>query len=98
MGIGGGEPMMQPTVRFSRHDARIPFFFLLGPYFRAAPSENQTIGLITGGKTKEPRGFAHKGIPRWSLLMIVIPVLHTRMQPALGQDMSNSPICFYVIH
>ena len=58
--------------------------FFSGPYFWEAPSENQTIGLITEGNTKEARGFAHKGIPRWSLSMIVIPVLHTRMQPALG--------------
>ena len=63
MGIGGGKTTMRPTVRFSRDEARIPFFFISGPYFRAAPSESLIIELITGGKTKEARGFAHKGIP-----------------------------------
>ena len=35
---------------------------------------------------------AYKGILRWSLITIVIPVLHTRIPPAPGQDVSNSPI------
>ena len=35
----------------------------------------------------------YKGIPRWSLLMIVIPVLNTRTQLALGHGMLNSLIC-----
>ena len=34
---------------------------LSGPYFRAAPSEDQIIRLITGEKTKEAKGFAHTG-------------------------------------
>ena len=65
---------------------------LSGHYFWAVPSENLIIGLITGGKPKEARGFAHKGIPRWSLLMIVIPVLNTCTQLALGHGMLNSHI------
>ena len=36
-------------------------FFLSGPYFRAASSESRIVGLITGGKTKEAKGFTHKG-------------------------------------
>ena len=54
------------------HILQLPFFS--GPHFQEAPSENRTIGLITEGNTKEARGFAHKGIPRWSLSMIVIHV------------------------
>ena len=78
MGIGGGATTMRSTVWLNRHETAYLYHHLLsflGPYFQAAPSENSTIGLITGGDTKEARGFAHKGILRWSSSMIVIPVL-----------------------
>ena len=60
MGIGGGAMVMRSTVR----SAATYFNNLLslsGPYFRAASLENRIIGLITGEKTKEAKGFAHKG-------------------------------------
>ena len=36
------------------------------------------------GKPRRQKALRTKGIPRWYLSMIVIPVLHTRMRPALG--------------
>lgn len=41
---------------------------------------------------RRQEALAYKGILRWSLITIVIPVLHTRTQLTPGQDVSNSPI------
>ena len=62
--------------------------FLFGRLFRQ--SDYQTHNGMETPRRQE--ALAYNGIPRWSLITIVIPILHTHMQLALGQDMSNSPI------
>ena len=86
MGIGGGTTAMRSTVRLNRHETRIPlsYSFFSGPYFREALSDSLIIRLITGRKNQGGKRLSYKGIPRWSLLTIVIPVLHTHTQLALG--------------
>ena len=61
-------------------------------YFRSlssgGSSERPAIKHTPGGQ----EALAYEGILRWSLITIVIPILHTRIPPAPGQDVSNSPI------
>ena len=86
--------MTRSTMRFDRprtHAFSHPFFFQV-PIFRRLfrkTGYRTHSGLDTLGGQE---ALAYEGILRWSLITIVIPVLHTRIQPAPGQDVSNSPI------
>ena len=62
-----------------------PFFS--GPYLEEALPKDLLSDTLGGQEA-----LAYKGILRWSLITIVIPVLHTRIPPAPNQDVSNSPI------
>ena len=86
--------MKWSTMRFDRpgtHAFLHPFFFQV-PTFRRLFRKT---GYRTHSGTDKPGGqeaLAYKGILRWSLIMIVIPILHKCISRTPGQDVSNSPI------
>ena len=97
MGMDGGTTRPRSTMRLNCSWMCITFslsfrVFLFPRLFLI----NLLIGPHSGMDTTRKLGARmYKGIPRWSLLMIVIPVLNTRMQLVLGNGMLNSLICLW---
>ena len=85
-------PQCDPTAPGSVYLHFFSFFqgFPLLEAFSDKPAHRTHSGKDTPRKLGAQ---TYKGIPRWSLLMIVIHVLNTRTQLALGHGMLNSLIC-----
>ena len=70
------------------------FLFVSGFALLEAFSDKPAHRTRSGTDTPRKLGArTYKGIPRWSLLMIIVPVLNTRTQLALGHGTLNSLIC-----
>ena len=66
-----------------QHTLITPFIFQ-DPTFGQPLQRAVSSDLSQEGKTRRQKALRTKGIPRWSLSMIVIPVLHSCRRPALG--------------
>ena len=62
----------------------ITFFLFQDPTFGQPLQRTESSDLSQEGKPRRQKALRTKGILRWYLSMIVIPVLHTHMRPSLG--------------